>query len=567
LTAESSLAFLRRWAWLLALAAFLAAATSYLVTVRLPKIYEAHTVLELLQGDVTNRTADYTQLQGLMGLARTYAEIVRTQPVLESAISDGNLNLTYADALGLVSVTQVPNTQLLQINARATDPQDAATLASLVASAFMRHVQDTQAQRYADTEQSLTSELNQINSQLSDRMALLDQLRTQPPSAQRDADLARVQLDINQLQQSYQNAARSYSDLRLTRASSQDLFTVVQPAIAQTTPVEPRVFVNVLLAALVGMLLAFGAALIGERLNDRLMSPEAVSRETNLPVLGAVTRLPGGTAKPHLPVLAAASPDVPQSSVAAEAYRLLLANLRFLEINQPFSTLLVTSSDSGEGKTITAANLAIAAAQTGDNVLLVECDLRRPSLHETFNVSNSRGLTTLLVHEDLPAEAVLDETGLPGLRLLTSGPIPPNPSQLLASRRFVSRLAELSASVDLLILDGPPLLAASDSAHLASKVDGVVVIVDAESTRKQRLAKALRILNSVGARVLGTVVNRLPASSATFDAAYASATADIPFDALQPGGVAADGHEPPAHGAHAQHEPTGRSVRPSVRPP
>jgi capsular polysaccharide biosynthesis protein len=267
LTADMTVAFLRRWAWLLLLGGVLAAAASYTVSVRLPKVYEAHTKLQLLPGDASSQSGDSAQVQGLTSLARTYVEVVRTQPIIEAAIRDGNLNLTFDEAVNLVSVTQIPNTQLLQISAKATDPQLAANLANLVATAFARQVQQDQARRYTDAEQSMSTELDQIDNQLSERMTMLDQLRAQAPGGQRDTDLARVQLQVDQLQQSSQDVVRSYSDLRLASARSQNLFTIVEPATPPTVPVEPRVSVNVLAALFVGLLLGIAAALVADRLN------------------------------------------------------------------------------------------------------------------------------------------------------------------------------------------------------------------------------------------------------------------------------------------------------------
>jgi capsular polysaccharide biosynthesis protein len=241
-------------------------------------VYEAQTKLQLLPGDVSTQNADPSQVQGLTGLARTYVEVARTQPVIAAAIRNGNLDLTSDQAANLVSVSQIPNTQLLQISAKGTDPQNAAMLANQVASAFAQQVQQDQARRYMDAEQSLSDELDQIDNQLSERMTQLGQLQAQPAGGQRDADLARVQLQVNQLQQSAQDVVHSYSDLRLANARSQNLFTVVEPATPPATPQEPRVSFNVLVALVVGVLLGLGAAMIGDRLDQRVSSAGALRR-------------------------------------------------------------------------------------------------------------------------------------------------------------------------------------------------------------------------------------------------------------------------------------------------
>jgi len=512
LTFEAMVSFARRWLWLLLAAGVLAGAASYFASASLPKVYEARTELQLSPGDVTRSLADYSQLQGLTGLVRTYTELVKTRPVLEAAIRDGNLNLGYEQMLQAVSVSQIPNTQMLQIAARASDPDEAAAMAKLVASAFTRQVQDMQARRFADAEQTLRSELDQANGALAQRLSTLEDLRAAPASPERDSQIARTQIDVTQLQQSYQNAAVSYSDFRLGQARAQDVFTVVEPATPPSAPVEPRVLLNVAMAIFVGILLALGAAYIVERLDDRLFSAERLARQTGLHVLAAIAKQPDHGLATTQPVSAS---DGPRGAVA-EAFLLLLTNLRFLAVERPLRSLLVTSSDSGDGKTSTVVNLAIAAAQSGDSVLLVDADLRHPAVHELLGVRNTEGLTTLLLDDKLAAADVVQTTHIRGLRVLTSGPTPPNPGQLLASRQLRARLPELDSLADVVMFDSPPLLAVSDSAHLAAQVDGVVLVADATRARRGRTMGAVNMLRSVRASVLGVVVNRSPAASATF---------------------------------------------------
>jgi non-specific protein-tyrosine kinase len=481
---------------LVVLGGVLAAVASYTVSVRSPKVYVAQTKVLVLPSDVNGQNADPSQVQGLTGLARTYVEVVRTQPVLEEAIRTGNLNMTFEEAANLISVTQIPNTQLLQIAARSSDSVGAANLANLVADAFARQVQGDQSRRYAAAEQSLSGELDQIDNQLGQSTAQLSQLQAQPAGGQRDADLAQVQLQVNQLQLSAQDVVRNYSDLRLANARSQTLFTVVEPATPPPVPLEPRVSTNVLAAVVIGLLLGLGVALGGDRLDQRLNSAGDVKRVTKLPLLGTVTRPPDrGT---------------PVSDTTLAEYGQILADARLEADRGPLRTLLVTSAEPGDGRSTTARHLAIAAAHAGESVVLVESDLRRPDLHNAFNASNAQGLTSLLLDEQLPAGSALEESGVAGLRLLPSGPIQPRPSQLLASRRMAQRLAELGDLADLVILDSPPLLHGTDAAQLARQVDYVLLVIDVTSARKDRLGHALSVLQRAGARVLGTVLNRQP---------------------------------------------------------
>ncbi|HSH45336.1 MAG TPA: CpsD/CapB family tyrosine-protein kinase, partial [Longimicrobiales bacterium] len=168
--------------------------------------------------------------------------------------------------------------------------------------------------------------------------------------------------------------------------------------------------------------------------------------------------------------------------------------------------LVITSASEAEGKTTTAANLAVTFAQQGVRVLLVDCDLRRPQIHNTFGVLRSPGITELVLGHDTAADAVR-ETAVEGLHVLPSGTLPPNPSELLGGERVQEVLDDLGRGYDMVILDTPPLLAASDAAILGSRSDGVVLVVRAGQTEKGAAQQAVEQLHVVGARILGAVLN------------------------------------------------------------
>jgi tyrosine-protein kinase Etk/Wzc len=193
-------------------------------------------------------------------------------------------------------------------------------------------------------------------------------------------------------------------------------------------------------------------------------------------------------------------------SSGAEAYRTLRTNLLFSAAVRSVSRIVITSPGPEEGKSTTAANLAIAFAQQGERVLLIDCDLRRARIHKIFDETNLPGLTTILVTGENLANAIR-QTRVPGLNILPSGPLPPNPAELLGSAQMTALLDRLSENYDLLILDTPPLLAASDAAIVSRIVDGAVVVVRAGSTERSALQTAVQQLGTVGARVLGTVLN------------------------------------------------------------
>jgi non-specific protein-tyrosine kinase len=206
----------------------------------------------------------------------------------------------------------------------------------------------------------------------------------------------------------------------------------------------------------------------------------------------------------------------PRSPIA-EAYRSLRTNLSFVRPDEPLHTLLVTSPAPDADKAEVAANLAVVSAQAELRVILVDADLRRPAQHARFGLDNAQGLTNALV-ADLPDGPPLQPTALPGLFVLTSGPLPPNPAELLASRRMRALLADLATRADLVIIDAPPLVAVSDAAVLAPLVDGVLLVLAAGRSRRDHAAQARETLATVGATLLGVVLTEVEPDNAAYGA-------------------------------------------------
>lgn len=192
-------------------------------------------------------------------------------------------------------------------------------------------------------------------------------------------------------------------------------------------------------------------------------------------------------------------------SAAAEAYRTLRTSIQFAGVDRPVRSVLVTSSDQGEGKTTVAANIGIAFAELGKRVLLVDCDLRRPGLHALFGLPLAPGLTNGLIAEQVTLSPLA--TPVPGLFILPAGDPPPNPAELIASARLAAALERLEADFDLLIIDSPPASIVADAAVLAKLVNGVILVVSAGRTRRELAQRAKQLLEATGARILGVVLN------------------------------------------------------------
>ena len=192
-------------------------------------------------------------------------------------------------------------------------------------------------------------------------------------------------------------------------------------------------------------------------------------------------------------------------SVAAEAYRVLRTNIQYSSFDKEIKKILVTSSEPGEGKSTTAGNLALAYSQDEKKTLIIDCDLRKPSLHKKFRISNNVGLSDVVLDNSKISKSIVKYTD--NLHILPSGKVPPNPSEMLGSKSMERLLNELSEIYDVVILDTPPVHAVTDAQILSTKVDGTILVVRAEKTKKESVIDGKKALEKVGANILGTVFN------------------------------------------------------------
>lgn len=200
--------------------------------------------------------------------------------------------------------------------------------------------------------------------------------------------------------------------------------------------------------------------------------------------------------------------DINPKSPISEAYRTLRTNIEFSSVAQEVRVIMMASAQPGEGKSTTAANLAVAYAQAGKKVLIIDCDLRKPTMHHIFNLSNRIGFTNLMMHKFSMHETIRD-TSIMNLSVITSGPIPPNPSEMLGSNRMNELLEELKQHYDILIIDTPPALAVTDAQIVSTKVDGVVLVINSGEVKQELALKVKMNMQHVGARILGVVLNNM----------------------------------------------------------
>ena len=290
------------------------------------------------------------------------------------------------------------------------------------------------------------------------------------------------------------------ADLKLREQAVGSSISIMTRGVADKIPVRPKRLMIVILSALAGLFLGVCFALLQEFMDDRVHSIDDVRRLMGVPSLGLI------------PVIAKEDQRLLTSGNAGgsvlESYRVLRANVRFAAVGEPLQSIMVTSTVPSEGKSLTAANLAISMALDGKKVCLVDADLRRPTVHEKFGIRNTPGLTTVLVGA-LPLEKAIQESEVENLSILTCGPLPPNPAELLNSRAMEQLQEQLKANFDVIIFDTPPCLSVADAQVLAATVDGLIYVVQLGSTRKSGVRQGNELLRQAQAKILGVVHNKV----------------------------------------------------------
>jgi succinoglycan biosynthesis transport protein ExoP len=493
-----------RWLWLIILATGIAAGSSYLASGPMPRIYAA-TVTLMVGQTIQNPNASAQDIFTSEQLAQTYGQMVTRQPILQATVDALGLETSWLGLKGQVSASLVPGTQLLEIRVLDTDPQRAKTIADEIAHQMI--LQSPTAPENAEREkhrQFVEKQIADLQAKIEAAQAKIAEQEKSLGEAFSARQIQDLQGQINMLQNQINVWQANYAQLlNFIQGGSPNYLTVIEPAQASSVSVGPSRGMNVLLAATVGLILAVGAAFLLEYLDDTIKSPDDVVATLELAPLGAITRMKGEGYEGKL--VASQHPRSPIS----EAYRTLRTNIQFSTLDRPARTLLVTSANSIEGKSITAANLAVVMAQAGLKTVLVDSDLRRPVQHKIFQLSNQDGLTSRLLEEAPSLDDHLQTAGVENLRVLTSGPIPPNPSELLGSRKMQALLEQLKEDNDVVLFDSPPSLAVTDATVLATQVDGVLLVADARRTRREMAVRARDNLIKVGANILGVAVNRL----------------------------------------------------------
>ncbi len=515
---KAYIAPLRKWWWLILASTLIAAVTSYAAVSQQALIYQARATL-LIGSAINNPNPTGNDFWLSQQLAQTYIDIARRETVRDAVME--RIGLTW---LPEYAASAVPNTQLIELTVTDSSPERAMVIANELANELVLQTPTNRQESTSDREAFINQQLDELELSIEEtgaeilaRQEELAELFSARQIADTQAQIAALEDKRNTLQSNYATL------LTNSTQGAANTLSVIEPATLPTVPIGPDVLMTVLTSAAIGFTLAVAAAYLLEYLDDTVKSPEDVQAAAQLATLAGIAEYkPENSAQPKLVTLAQ-----PRSPIS-EAYRSLRTAILFSSVDDPVRTLLVTSPGPSEGKSFTAANLAVVMAQTGSKVLLIDADLRKPVQHRLFETNRNFGLTDLLIsmspepdnhrpplaHPQL--NQAISETKQPGLYLITSGSVPPNPAELVGSAKMKSLIATLAKGFDFIVIDSPPSLAVTDAVILSTRVDSVLLIATAGETRRNQLGQAMMRLREVNANVAGVVLNRLTARSSDY---------------------------------------------------
>ncbi len=434
-----------------------------------------------------------------------------------------------------ISGVSITSLNSFTVSSESVDPKLAAASANAYANAYI-------AQRRSSAVDDMLAVTQQVQTKMTDLQGQIDALgpaSSAPPGAAAlsDKDIQRTALE-NQL--AGYRTQLNVLQLQLANVGPQAL--LLTPAQPSGSPIAPQSHQTAAEAAAGGLVIGLGLAFLMEYLDDTVMTTDSLERLTGgHPVLGVIPTVPGWRSRAKPQVTALKAPN----SLTSEAFRYLRTSLRFLDVDRLIKVIHVTSPASRDGKTTTVANLGVVLAQVGEQVLIIDLDLRRPRVHEFFGLENEVGFTSVVLGEAPLSSAIQPVPGVTGLSVLATGVPPPNPSELLSSVRAVELIATLRDNGWTIVLDSPPVLPVSDASIVSTLADATVLVASAGLTKKHHVKRAIALLHQVHAPFVGAVLNRAPIRSGDYYGYASNGTAVARTTGRPPTKASPSGSKPP----------------------
>lgn len=495
---------LRKWWWLLVASTLIAALFSSLSVLRQPTLYQSRTTL-MIGTTINDPNPSSNELSLGQQLAAAYADLANREIIRNAT----------REALGISQMPDyiaqaLPNTQIIQITVNDTDPKRAQMVADELAAQLMLLSPMGAESEERGRQEFINERLNSLEAQIQQTEAEIERLQDELAIAFSAQQINEIQNQISSLE-SKRNAMENNYGLLLSNSQQGAIntLTVIASAGLPTSPIGPMKGLTILLAAAAGLVLAACEAYLLEYFDDSLKSPDDVEQAFSAPILGHIFEQEKA-ADEKLQLYDADDLRHPIS----EAIRVLRTKMEMSQADQPLKTILVSSADIGDGKSSVAANLALAISQLDKEVVLLDGDLRRPNVHKLFELKNERGLVNLVANGAVIGD-MLQYKDDSKVAVLTSGNVPNNPTEIVSSKKMDQLLSKLKETADIVIIDGPPFIV-PDAMILASKVDGVLLVVRPGRTRKSLAQGAAEQMKLAGAKVLGVVLNRIPLRGADY---------------------------------------------------
>lgn len=508
------LVVIKRWWWLLIIGAIIPAAISYHFTSKQPALYQAKVTL-MVGTSLQSANPDTSLMRTSATLAQAYAELVRYRPITEAVIQRLGLERSHEELSSQIVAWVQPNANLLEIRVTDTNPKAAMMIANALAEELIRQSPGSSQGQRRQQQEFIKQQLDELEEKIEKKKQEIAELNDSLADLTSAAEIADTMARIDALEQVASTYRTQYAALLQSYAGdSVNVLSIVEPAVEPWQPIGGKKRLIVAVSAGAGLALALGAAFLIEYLDDTVHWEGGRRRNVmGLSVLGSVPKM-----SRRRRTWAAANRFRYEE---IEAIRNLRTNIFLSTPGRPLDTLLITSPEVGDGKSFTVANLGLTIAVTGMRVVLVDADLRNPTLHEMFDRPNVAGLAELLSGEAAIPETwppvELQPTDVSNLYLLSSGRPPVDPAALLVSPRLPALLDALKKYADVVIVDSPPVLVAPDASILAAAVDGTVLIVSEGRTGNSVVEKVQALLTSRdGVHLLGVAFNRVK-----LDGAYA----------------------------------------------
>lgn len=536
----------QRWGWIVLLCTALAGITSYWYSSQLPVVYQSRSRY-LIGSVLDNPNVSPNDLRASTQIGQTYDSLVNSRPILQNVITKLSLNTTPDALTEQVSGTWIDTTQILSIRANANDPKLAADIANAVGDELIAVSPSGPGSKQVARRQEGEAQIARLQETIRATQAEIDQLTNQIQQTTEATAQRALIIRLDDRRAQLAAAQRAYGDLYgLLQTSDVNKITMVEPAVADPTPIAPDIQRNVLAAVIAGLVLGLAAMMLLEFFTDVIHTPEMLRNVTGLTYLGGLAKHKKLTGKDGAQLVTLAAPE----TLAAESFRVLRTNLQIPGTDRHLPSLLITSPSRGDGKSDASANLAVSFARAGKRVILIDANMRRPQIAALFGLPEKGGLSTLFEQRDRLPEPVA-VPAVPGLSVLVAGNSTPNSSEILGSQRMYELLQACKARADIVIIDSPSLWY-SDTLALAPQVDGVLMVVGSGTTGRETTISAVESLRLVGANIIGTVLNRVKAGPAyqyypTFAAsrpALEGPTASAPVRALNSGSPSTGSAQP-----------------------